>query len=199
MAGPGPFTCASGLKTLLLLGWVPVFPQALAVHPALVQVAGVRQEAATRRIVSVIPPVELDSDDSAVSKRLKKVLVAELERTLDRSGRYRIAERTDPAMLVRILDELAFQNSGLVATDQAKALGQLAGIDTFVRVRGRLDVGWRKCRLRLECHFIEVETSLRMAMLEVQAEGMGSFDPDRSAEDAVHKAMEQLAGKLGTD
>jgi len=145
--------------------------------------------------VSVLPP-ELTSDDRDAGLAAKKALQEGLVTLLHRDGRYQVVERTDPKVLDRIMAELVFQNGGLVADQEAKRLGELAGIEVFVWVNGDLSMGFRGSILTLRARFIDVETSKLLEVFEVTGHGKPALDPDRSAKDAVAQGLKELALKI---
>ena len=143
--------------------------------------------------------IELSSDDKDVAKAARRVLQEQLRDVFHARGRYHWVERADPKMLEQILEELKFQNSGLVASEEAKNLGKLAGIGVFVVVTGDLSVGMFGCNLTLKVRTIDVESSRLMSIYTLQSKGHFRLDPNKSAEDAIAKAMKAFANELSTE
>ena len=189
-------TCTQVTLVLLLLGANPwLHGQGVVRQEPQRDALATAHNQTDRTRVSILP-IELSTDDRAVGVHTKKRITEKLRDVLHGSGRYQLVERTNPEILDKILKELRFQNQGLVASPEVKSLGNLAGIDVFVRAEGELSVGWSSCSLKLKVSFIDVETSKLLDIQEVQAKGKGSLDPDTSADNAVNKALEILALKL---
>ena len=140
--------------------------------------------------------VDLSSDDRDVANHAKQVITEQLRDVFHANGHYHWVERADQKMLERILSELKFQNSGLVASDEVKNLGNLAGIGVFVVVSGDLSVGMFGCDLALKVRLIDVESSKLISIYDIKSKGKFRIDPNKSAEDAISKAMKDLALKM---
>jgi len=94
-------------------------------------------------------------------------------------------ERSDPAILGLILSELGFQNGGMVAPQEARQLGKLAGIEAFVVTRGDLKVRMTGSVLSLRVRLIDVQTSRLLGLFQVSSRGRARLDPGRSVAEAV--------------
>ena len=145
--------------------------------------------------VSVLP-VDLASDDRAVAGQARELIQARLQDAFFREGGYGIVERSDPAILGLILSELRFQNGGMVAPQEARQLGKLAGIEAFVVTRADLSVRMFGSVLSLQVRLIDVQSSRLLGLFQVRARGRARLDPGRSVAEAVASAMASLAAQL---
>jgi len=179
---------ASRAKSLLLLmlGVALAVPAAASMEPA---------DPSRRLQVSVLP-VDLASDDRAVSQRASALIQERLREAFFQEGGYGIVERSDPAILGLILSELGFQNGGMVAPQEARQLGKLAGIEAFVVTRGDLKVRMTGSVLSLRVRLIDVQTSRLLGLFQVSSRGGARLDPGRSVAEAVASAMRSLAQQL---
>lgn len=145
--------------------------------------------------VAVLPP-ELDSNNGTVARNADRLIQERLQDALFQQGDFDVVERTDPAILESILAELRFQNDGLVAPQDTRNLGKLAGIEVFISAAGELRVGLLGCTLSLRVRLIDVETSKLVGLFQVHGKGRARLDPNRSMREAVGAAMDDLAGQL---
>ena len=159
---------------------------ALAAHAA----------APVRRLQVSVLPVDLASDDRAVAQRASALIQERLREAFFQEGGYGIVERSDPALLGLILSELGFQNGGMVAPQEARQLGKLAGIEAFVVTRGDLRVRMTGSVLSLRVRLIDVQTSRLLGLFQVSSRGRARLDPGRSVAEAVASAMRSLAEQL---
>lgn len=137
--------------------------------------------------------IELSSDDRDAATAARKAIQDQLRDVLHASGRYHWVERADPKMQERIMKELAIQNSGLVASEEARNFGRLAGIGVFVVVTGDLSIGMFGSTLALKVRMVDVETTKLLRIHEFKTKGPFRMDPNKSAEEAVSEAMKALA------
>jgi hypothetical protein len=173
-----------------------LFPLFLGLGLAAAPFQGMVPAASPRRLLVSVLPVTLASDDRAVAKGASTLIQERLKDVFFREGGYGIVERADPAILGPILSELAFQNGGLVAPQEAKALGRLAGIEAFVVAGGNLSVGMFGSVLSLRVRLIDVETSKLLGLFQVRSRGRARLDPGQSAAEAVAEAMQSLVQQL---
>ena len=136
--------------------------------------------------------IELSSDDKDAATAARKAIQEQLRDVLHASGRYHWVERADPKLQELILKELALQNSGLVASEEARNFGKLAGIGVFAVVSGDLSIGMFGCTLGLKVRMVEVETTKLLRIYEFKTKGPFRMDPNKSAEEAVSEAMKAL-------
>lgn len=136
--------------------------------------------------------IELSSDDKDAATAAKKAIQEQLRDVLHASGRYHWVERADSRLQERIMKELALQNSGLVASEETRNFGRLAGIGVFAVVSGDLSIGMFGCTLALKVRMVEVETTKLLQIYEFKTKGPFRMDPNKSAEEAVTEAMKAL-------
>jgi hypothetical protein len=141
-------------------------------------------------------PVLLTADDRDLTDAAKALIHDQLSDMLFRQGGYGIVTRTDPALLGQIMSELEFQNRGLVAPQETKALGRLAGIEVFVLADGELSVRMLGSTLTLRVRVIDVETSKLLGIFQVQCKGRARLDANRSMREAVTAAVDSLAQQM---
>ena len=152
--------------------------------------------AASHRLQLAVLPVDLAAADSAAARAARAQLQERLPDLLFQEGGYGVVERMDPAIQGPIMAELAFQNGGLVAPQEAKELGRLAGIDVFVAAGGDLTAGMWGSVLTLRVRLIDVQTSKLLGVFQVRGKGRPRLDAGRSAQEAVGAALDALAQQL---
>ncbi|MDR3669898.1 MAG: hypothetical protein P4L36_03585 [Holophaga sp.] len=158
--------------------------------------APVQDPGAARRLQVSVLPVSLFSDNRTEARNACALIHERLQEVLFQEGGYGIVERSDPAMLGLILSELGFQNGGLVAPQEARQLGKLAGIEAFVEARGDLTVGLFGTVLSLRVRLVDVQTSKLLGLFQVRSKGRARLHPGRSVADAVASAMQALLLQL---
>jgi TolB-like protein len=147
LAGLWPGLRSAGLACLILLGVLLIAPAAAAGTAETVRVA-------------VLP---FDNDSLTAPERydaFRKSLAESFEQGLWQEGKVALAER---ARLQALLAEWQFQQSGLVAEDQVRRLGQLLGVEALVM--GSLAV--LDQQVRLDSRILAVETGAVLASAEV--------------------------------
>jgi hypothetical protein len=153
-------------------------------------------EPSSRRLRLGVLPVAITSGHRDLAASTAALVRELLGNVLFQQGGFGIVERTDPRLLGRIMGELEFQNRGLVAGQDSKALGRLAGIDAFVLTDGELSVRLLGTGLALRVRLVDVETSQLLAVFQVQGRGRPRLSTWRSAREAVAAAMAALAEQL---
>jgi hypothetical protein len=151
---------------------------------------------ARRRLRLGLLPVAITSEHRDLAASTADLVHELLGNVLFQEGGFSIVERTDPRLLGRIVDELAFQNQGLVAEPDGKALGRLAGIEAFVLTDGDLTVRVLGTGLDLRVRLVDVESSKLLAVFRVRGRGRPRLTAWRSAREAVGAAMDDLASQL---
>jgi hypothetical protein len=141
-------------------------------------------------------PVTLTSDDRALADSAEAQIQEELGDLLFRQGSYGLVERTSPTLVDRIMAELEFQNGGLVAPQETKALGRLAGIEVFVQAEGELSVKMLGSILTLRVKLIDVESSKLLGLFQVRSRSRARLNSRLSVREAVTGAMASLASQL---
>jgi hypothetical protein len=141
-------------------------------------------------------PVAITSEHRDLAAGTANLVQDLIGSVLFQEGGFGIVERTDPRLLGRIVGELEFQNQGLVADRDTKALGRLAGIEAFVLTDGELSVRVLGTGLDLRVRLVDVETSKLLAVFRVRGRGRPRLTAWRSAREAVAEAMDELAGQL---
>jgi len=156
---------------------------------------GAREPLPTRPGLAVLQP-ELASDETQAGNLARRLLQVGLADLLHREGRYQLVERKDPKVLDTLMAELNFQNGGLVALGEAKRLGEFAGIDVLVFSEGRLTAGLLGSTLTLRVRFIDVESARLLFSCQVTSRSRPALDPERSAAQAVARALADLERNL---